>query len=261
MAIGPVQLLAIGFYSQTSRARPWMSSHDSRESNAVRVIDALVVYKDADGDLAVAQGGNLSQDESVEFGAKVGALIGLGAAGEEGFAEGAELGAMAGEDGIQIFSDDTALDLIEALPNDSAVALVLIEHHWAVPLRDAVWRAGGFNLASRFIRPRDLVELGLVKAEEVESLRLSRTSRQPTPTLRAPLSKAVNRRTRTKEDRHVRPADGSTVRRVRRLVRVGRRRQGRLRRDQAAPRHRVDRALRRCPVHQGGRRQGQDPRP
>jgi hypothetical protein len=46
----------------------------------------------------------------------------------------------------------------------------LIEHHWAVPLRDAVWRAGGFNLASTMIRPRDLVELGLVRAEEAEEL-------------------------------------------------------------------------------------------
>ena len=63
--------------------------------------------------------------------------------------------ARSGEDGIQIFSGDTALDLLEALPNDSAVALVLIENHWAVPLRDAVWRAGGFNIASRIIRPRD----------------------------------------------------------------------------------------------------------
>ena len=170
MAIGPVQLLAIGFASPDFEGEALDELARLRESNAVRVIDALVVYKDADGDLAVAQGGNLSQDESVEFGAKVGALIGLGAAGEEGFAEGAELGAMAGEDGIQIFSDDTALDLIEALPNDSAVALVLIEHHWAVPLRDAVLRAGGFNLASRFIQPGDLVELGLVAADEVEQL-------------------------------------------------------------------------------------------
>ena len=77
---------------------------------------------------------------------------------------------MAGEEGIEIFSGDTAIDLLEELPSDSAVALVLIEHHWAVPLRDAVWRAGGFNLASRFIRPRDLVALGLVKAEEAEEM-------------------------------------------------------------------------------------------
>ena len=170
MAIGPVQLLAIGFHSPDFKGEVMDELAKLREVDAVRVIDALVVYKDAAGDMTVAHGGNLTEDESIEFGAKVGALIGLGAAGEEGFVAGAELGAMAGEEGIQVFSGDTAVDLLEALPNDSAVALVLIEHHWAVPLRDAVWRAGGFNLASRFIRPRDLVELGLVKAEEAEEL-------------------------------------------------------------------------------------------
>jgi hypothetical protein len=36
-----------------------------------------------------------------------------------------------------MFSDDDAWDVIEEIPNDSAAALILIEHHWAVPLRDA----------------------------------------------------------------------------------------------------------------------------
>ena len=170
MAIGPVQLLAIGFYSPDFEGEVLDELARLRESNAVKVIDALVVYKTAEGDMVVAQAGNLTEDESVEFGTKVGALIGLGAAGEEGFVAGAELGALLGEEGIEIFSDETAMSILEALPDDSAVALVLIEHHWAVPLRDAVWRAGGFNLASTFIRPRDLVGLGLLGAEEAEGL-------------------------------------------------------------------------------------------
>ena len=170
MAIGPVQLLAIGFTSPDFQGEALEELARLRESNAVKIIDALVVYKNADGDMAVLQADNLTEDESVEFGTKVGALIGLGAAGEEGFVAGAELGAIAGEEGIEIFSGDTALEILEALPNDSAVALVLLEHHWAVPLRDAIWRAGGFNLASTFIRPRDLVALGMFRAEEAEEL-------------------------------------------------------------------------------------------
>ena len=170
MAIGPVQLLAIGFASPDFEGEVLDELARLKESNAVKVIDALVVYKDVEGEMAVAHLSNLSQDESVEFGAKVAALVGLGLMGEEGFVEGAQLGALAGEEGIEIFSDETAVSILEALPNDSAVALLLIEHHWAVPLRDAVWRAGGFNLASRFIRPRDLIGLGLVAAEEAEAL-------------------------------------------------------------------------------------------
>jgi uncharacterized membrane protein len=170
MAIGPVQLLVIGFKSPEFRGEALDELARLRESNAVRVIDALTLYKDPEGVMNIVRMSNLTEDESVEFGAKVGALIGLGAAGEEGFVAGAQLGAEAGEDGIQIFSDNTAADILEDIPNDSAVALVLLEHHWAVPLRDAIWRAGGFNLASDFIRPRDLIALGLVTAEEADEL-------------------------------------------------------------------------------------------
>ena len=50
------------------------------------------------------------------------------------------------------------------IPDDSAAALLLIEHHWAVPLRDAIARAGGFRIDDGFISPLDLVEIGLLGA-------------------------------------------------------------------------------------------------
>jgi hypothetical protein len=66
--------------------------------------------------------------------------------------------------------------VLEDIPNDSAAALLLIEHHWAVPLRDAIARAGGFRLSDGFISPLDLVELGLVEAEEAEQLHAMETA-------------------------------------------------------------------------------------
>ena len=60
--------------------------------------------------------------------------------------------------------------MLEDIPNDSAAALVLIAHHWAVPLRDAIVRAGGFRISDGFISPLDLVEIGLVSAEEAQEL-------------------------------------------------------------------------------------------
>jgi hypothetical protein len=47
---------------------------------------------------------------------------------------------------VRVFSDADAWDVLTESPDDSAAAL-LIEHHWAVPLRDAIGRAGGFHLA------------------------------------------------------------------------------------------------------------------
>jgi hypothetical protein len=46
----------------------------------------------------------------------------------------------------------------------------LIEHHWAVPLRDAIARANGFRISDGFISPLDLVEIGLVSREELDEL-------------------------------------------------------------------------------------------
>jgi hypothetical protein len=60
--------------------------------------------------------------------------------------------------------------VIEEIPNGSAAALLLIEHHWAVPLRDAIASAGGFRIADGMIGPYDLVALGLATAEEAKAL-------------------------------------------------------------------------------------------
>jgi hypothetical protein len=49
-------------------------------------------------------------------------------------------------------------------------AVLLLEHRWAIPLRDAVARAGGFRISDGFISPLDLVEIGLVSAEEAADL-------------------------------------------------------------------------------------------
>lgn len=170
MAIGPVQLLVIGFEHPEFHGEIIEELEKLRESDTVRVIDALAVYKDAEGDMEVMHLSNLSHDEAVEVGSKVAALIGLGIEGEEGMELGAAIGAEAAEDGIEVFDDEDAWDVLEEIPNDSAAALLLLEHHWAVPLRDAIVRAGGFGLAEEFISPLDLVHIGLVAREEAEEI-------------------------------------------------------------------------------------------
>jgi hypothetical protein len=137
----------------------------------VRVIDALAVYKDAEGEIEVEHLSNLTEEEAIELGSKVGALIGLGIAGEEGAEAGAEAGAEeAAAEGINVFGDAEEWDVLDEIPNDSAAALILLEHHWAVPLRDAIARAGGFRIGDGFISPLDLVEIGLLSSAEAKEL-------------------------------------------------------------------------------------------
>ena len=176
MAIGPVQLIVLGFNHPDFHGEIIAELERLRESDTVRVIDALAVYKDAEGELEVEHLSNLTTEEAIELGTKVGALIGLGIEGEEGAREGAAAGAEAAADGIHVFDDSEAWDVVEDIPNDSAAALVLLEHHWAVPLRDAIARAGGFRLSDGFISPLDLVEIGLMTAEEAQELHAMETA-------------------------------------------------------------------------------------
>jgi uncharacterized membrane protein len=178
MAIGPVQLIVLGFKHPEFHGEIIAELERLRESDTVRVIDSLAVHKDVDGELEVRHLSNLSDDEAIELGSKVAALIGLGIEGEAGMEAGAALGAEAAADGVDVFSGDE-WDVLDDIPNDSAAALILLEHHWAVPLRDAVVRAGGFRLSDGFISPLDLVEIGLVSREEAQELHAIETSRQP----------------------------------------------------------------------------------
>jgi uncharacterized membrane protein len=174
MAIGPVQLIVLGFKHPDFHGEIIAELERLRESDTVRVIDSLAVYKNAGGEVEVEHLSNLTEDEAIELGSKVGALIGLGIEGEEGVEAGAQAGAEATAEGA--VTDEEAWDVLEDIPNDSAAALLLIEHHWAVPLRDAVARANGFRIADGFISPLDLVEIGLVTAEEAKQLHAHETA-------------------------------------------------------------------------------------
>ena len=178
MAIGPVQLIVLGFSHPDFHGEVIAELERLRASDTVRVIDALAVYKDAQGDLEVEHLSNLTQDEALELGSKIGALIGLGFEGEEGMEAGAIAGAeeVAAAGGVHVFTDEEGWDVLVDIPNDSAAALILLEHHWAVPLRDAIARAGGFRISDGFISPLDLVEIGLLSAAEAQDLHELETS-------------------------------------------------------------------------------------
>ncbi|MEZ5184374.1 MAG: hypothetical protein R2720_01385 [Candidatus Nanopelagicales bacterium] len=166
MSIGPVQLLVIGFNEPDFEGEVAAELARLRETDTIKVIDAMVVYKDADGELSVTHLDTLTADDEVEYGATLGALIGLGFDGEEGMEAGAVAGAEAAAEGIDVIEENADWDVLAGIPEDSAAALILIEHHWAVPLRDAIARAGGFRIDDGFISALDLVEIGMLAADE-----------------------------------------------------------------------------------------------
>jgi uncharacterized membrane protein len=116
VAIGPVQLIVLAFEHPDFRGEIIAELGRLKASDTVRVIDALAVYKDAAGEFEVEHLSNLSGDEAKELGRTVGALIGLGIEGEEGAEAGAAAGEEAAGNGVHVFSDESAWDVLRRSP-------------------------------------------------------------------------------------------------------------------------------------------------
>jgi uncharacterized membrane protein len=171
MAVGPVELLVLGFDNPDFHGEVTRELERLRASDAVRVVDALAVHKDEDGEIEVQHLSNITREEAIEVGSKVAALVGLGIEGEEDLHAAAEIRAdHAAARGIEVLDDEIEWDVIGEIPNGSAAALILLEHRWAAPLRDAVARAGGYRIADAMISPYDLLAIGLASAEEAKQL-------------------------------------------------------------------------------------------
>jgi uncharacterized membrane protein len=167
MTFGPVQMLVVGFDTDEFTGKIREELKRLKDADVVRVIDLLAVRKSEDGELEILQESDLTKDEATEFGALIGALVGFGQGGEEEATIAAVAGAAELEDG-HVFDDAEVWYLGDAIPPGSAAAIALLEHRWAIPLRDKIIEAGGVALADEWIHPRDLIAVGAM-AEEAAS--------------------------------------------------------------------------------------------
>ena len=134
--MGPVQMLVIGFEGGEFRGEIAAELERLREDDTIRVLDLVVVAKDADGNVSAAEG-------------------------QEGLA--LRLLDVTDADLAHLEEADTddLWEATEAIPPGGAAAVVLIEHRWAIPLRDAIANAGGVPLADAWLAPEDVASLGL----------------------------------------------------------------------------------------------------
>jgi uncharacterized membrane protein len=159
MTFGPMQVLVVGFGGTEFTGTIATELRRLREHDIVRLVDLLVVRKEDDGTVSALETSDLTEAESTQLGAFAGALIGYGAAGEEGAEIGAAAGAAAAEDGVTMLEDEVWF-LADTIPPGTTAAIAVLEHRWAIPLRDAIERAGGAGLADAWLHPADLVALG-----------------------------------------------------------------------------------------------------
>jgi uncharacterized membrane protein len=156
---GPIQMLVLGFADPDFTGKIAAELDRLRSLDFIKIVDALVVDKADDGTVTALQVSDLQADEATQLGALIGALIGIGYGGEDAALEAATAGAATMDDGHLIPEED-AWYVADTIPNGSAAAILLIEHLWAIPLRDAIVSAGGLALADRWIHAGDLVAIG-----------------------------------------------------------------------------------------------------
>ena len=163
MTFGPVQMLVVGFAGTEFTGEIMEELKRLKEADIVRLVDMIVVRKQ-DGQVETVQTSDLSVEEAEDFGALVGALIGAGMGEEEGVEAGLIAGAEAGSDG-HIIDENEVWYLADAVPEGTTAAVALLEHRWAIPLRDKIIAKDGIVLADAWIHPADLIAIGAIAAE------------------------------------------------------------------------------------------------
>jgi hypothetical protein len=137
MTLGPLEYIVIGFEGNRFNGEIAKEIEKVVEKRIIRIVDAVFITKDIDGEAAVVEIDDKDDPKFAEFAPLLDDLMGL----------------LTPEDVAQI-ADGLG-------PNTSAL-LMLFEHRWAEHIKDAIAAAGGFLVARETIPPEILT---MVNAE------------------------------------------------------------------------------------------------
>lgn len=157
--LGPIQMLTLAFPGNRFTGEILPELDRLKSHGTVRVIDMLLVRKDAQGNVFVATASDLDFEEATALGSYLGALAGFEAAGPAGVERGAIAGAAELADG-HIFDEDDIFRVTQALDPNTTAVMILLEHTWARTLLDAVARAQGIELMNEWIGHEAVLSMG-----------------------------------------------------------------------------------------------------
>jgi uncharacterized membrane protein len=145
MALGPIEVLVISFPGNqfTGEIIPELERLVAAET--ISVVDGLLVTKDLDGDVTFVEFEELGGD-----------------------ADAARLAAVMSQVD-SLISDDDVMQLAATLEPGSSEAILVFEHTWSKPLRDAVVASGGV-LAANFRVPGAVVDEVLAELDTLEHI-------------------------------------------------------------------------------------------
>ena len=171
MTVGPIQLIAITFEDYKPKGHILREVNAQAEAGVIRLVDAQFVRKTHDGHVLTGEISGLSEEEASEFGAVIGGLIGAGAGGAEVAESESAAAALAAAEQSYGLSLQDVHGIADELEPGNAVALLLIEHTWAIGFRDAVRGASGKVVAQGFLTPETLLMVGKELEAQAEARR------------------------------------------------------------------------------------------
>ena len=140
MTLGPLEYLVVGFEGNRFTGQILSELRAAQEKGIIRVIDLLLLTKDESGNLAAMELSDLSGEEAERLGPIAGDLL-------------------------QVLEPDDIEAAASNIPNNSSAGLLLIEHTWAVGLKEAIMNAGGIPLAGGLVAPAVVQMLAAELAE------------------------------------------------------------------------------------------------
>jgi DNA-binding NarL/FixJ family response regulator len=149
----PLQVIALSFSRDAGAEDRILDEVDRlRGRGVLRLLDMLFVAKSEDGTIE-----RLTIGDDEDFGSLLAAVVPLAGGGPAG---------PAAASGLAGFAPADALALADSLEPGTALAFLLVEHHWAAPLFDAIAETGGTLIGEGFLTS----EAGLLVGAEVAAL-------------------------------------------------------------------------------------------
>jgi hypothetical protein len=151
--VGPIQILVLGFEDLKFEGDILPELKRLSDLEVIRLVDMIVVAKSDSGELVRVQAGSLSEKEQDKLGSVAAMLVGL-IDDVEADSDGAD----AAPTGLRGFAgDEDTWSVVDVIPAGGMCVVTLIEHRWAIPLRNSIHKTGGRPLADAWIHPDDPV--------------------------------------------------------------------------------------------------------
>jgi hypothetical protein len=139
---GPIDYIVVGFDGLKFDGSIMKALADAIDKGTIRLLALSVLAKDENGDVGELNIADLGDDYLLEISATT---------------------------ADDLISEEDVSEVGELLPNNTAAGLLIIEHLWAIPLKEAIINANGTLIAEGRIHPDAQDELTGGTTEEGKS--------------------------------------------------------------------------------------------